>query len=125
MIYVWTDNDCLIAGAVDTKRIVGFAYDGTSPWDDRRYILKLDYGHTLTVSTSDMQNILSAMTEDSRRRKPGKWIHHKPFDCEHHNCNTCIECSCCGTWFGADSYAQTNYCPNCGAYMREEGGQDG
>lgn len=58
-------------------------------------------------------------------RKPGKWIHHKPFDCEHHNCNTCIECSCCGTWFGADSYAQTNYCPNCGAYMRGEGGQDG
>lgn len=56
-------------------------------------------------------------------RKTGKWIHHKPFDSEHHNCNTCIECSCCGTWFGADSYAQTNYCPNCGAYMRGEGGQ--
>lgn len=53
-------------------------------------------------------------------RKKGKWIHHKPFDCEHHNCNTCIECSCCGTWFGADSYAQTNYCPNCGAYMKGE-----
>ena len=62
--------------------------------------------------------------DEKPKRKTGMWIHHKPFDCEHHNCNTCIECSCCGTWFGADSYAQTNYCPNCGVYMREEGGQE-
>ena len=61
--------------------------------------------------------------DEKPKRKTGKWIHHKPFDCEHHNCNTCIECSCCGTWFGADSYAQTNYCPNCGAKM-EEGEQE-
>ena len=62
--------------------------------------------------------------DEKPKRKTGMWIHHKPFDCEHHNCNTCIECSCCGTWFGADSYAQTNYCPDCGAYMRGEGGQE-
>ena len=56
-------------------------------------------------------------------RKTGKWIFHEPFDCGRKNCNPCIECSCCRTWFGADCYAKTNFCPNCGADNRGE--QDG
>lgn len=61
MIYTITDNVNKIIGCVDTKRIVSFVYDGTSPDGDPRYILMLDWGHTLTVSALDMQHILSAM----------------------------------------------------------------
>lgn len=50
----------------------------------------------------------------------GKWIIHKPFDSGRHNCNECIECSVCGTWFGHDCYEISNFCPSCGADMREE-----
>jgi len=53
-------------------------------------------------------------------RKTGEWIVHQPFEDGHKNCNVCIECSCCRTWFGHDCYAETNFCPNCGADMRGE-----
>ena len=52
----------------------------------------------------------------------GKWIIHKPFDSGRHNCNECIECSVCGTWFGHDCYEISNFCPHCGAKM--DGGAD-
>lgn len=61
MVYVMIDEEGQVIGAVDTKRVVAFAYDGTSPNYEHRYILKLDYGHTLTISALDMQNILSTM----------------------------------------------------------------
>lgn len=64
MIYVLIDKDIRIIGAINTKRIVGFYYDGTSPDCDHRYILQLDWGHTLTVSALDMQHILSAMKKE-------------------------------------------------------------
>ena len=50
----------------------------------------------------------------------GEWIYHEPFDIAagHRNCNECIECSACGTWFDRDCYSLSNYCPNCGADMR-------
>ena len=65
MIYVVTDENDKILGAVDTKRIIGFVYDGTSLDYQPRYVLKLDWGHTLTVSAVDMQHILSAMETES------------------------------------------------------------
>ena len=49
-------------------------------------------------------------------REKGEWIEHEPF--EKRNCNICIECSVCHTWFGHDCYEKTNFCPNCGADMR-------
>lgn len=52
--------------------------------------------------------------------KHGQWILHKPFDNGRKNCNECIECSQCHTWFGYDCYAKTPYCPNCGAKMDGE-----
>lgn len=61
MIYTIIDKNGRIIGAVDTKRIVGFDYDGTSPEHNHRYILKLEWGHTMTVDVSDMQYILAAM----------------------------------------------------------------
>lgn len=67
MVYVMTNEEDQIIGAVDTKRVVAFAYEGTSPDYDHRYILKLDYGHTLTVSALDMQNILSAMEIEGKQ----------------------------------------------------------
>lgn len=54
-----------------------------------------------------------------------KWIIHKPFDSGRHNCNECIECSVCGTWFGHDCYEISNFCPNCGADMRQTGDENG
>lgn len=47
MIYVLIDKDNVITGAVDTKHIIGFVYDGTSPSYNPCYILKLTYGHDL------------------------------------------------------------------------------
>ena len=64
MIYTIIDKNDRIIGAVDTIRIVGFVYDGTSPECDPRYILKLDWGHTLQVSATNMQRILSAMQKE-------------------------------------------------------------
>lgn len=64
MIYVLIDKDERITGAVDTKRIIGFVFDGTSPEYDPRYTLKLDYGHDLQVGAVDMQNILGAMKKE-------------------------------------------------------------
>ena len=58
------DKDKRITGAVDTKRIIGFVFDGTSPEYDPRYTLKLDYGHDLQVGALDMQNILGAMKKE-------------------------------------------------------------
>ena len=54
----------------------------------------------------------------------GKWIIHNPFDSGRHNCNECIECSVCGTWFGHDCYEISNFCPNCGADMRQTGDEN-
>ena len=65
MIYVVTNKDNTITGAVDTKHIIGFVYDGTSSDYDPRYILKLTWGHDLTVSALDMQHILSAMENEA------------------------------------------------------------
>lgn len=65
MICIETDKFDRIISAVDTKRIVGFVYDGTSPEHDPRYILKLDWGHTLMVGSVAMQQILSAMMNEA------------------------------------------------------------
>ena len=62
-----------------------------------------------------------APTVDARPVKHGYWIEHPEFDSGHKNCNVCIECSECHAWFGHDCYAKTNFCPNCGADMREKG----
>jgi len=51
------------------------------------------------------------------KQKIGHWIFHKPFDKGHKNCNECIECSQCHTWYGYDCYIKTPYCPNCGLRM--------
>lgn len=67
MIYTIIDKNDKIISCVDTKRIVGFDYDGTSPDNNPRYILKLDWGHTLQVCALDMQRILSAMQKEEDR----------------------------------------------------------
>ena len=64
MIYVETNKNSQIVSVVDTNLIVGFVYDGTSPEYEPRYILKLEWGHTLTVSALAMQHILSAMKRE-------------------------------------------------------------
>ena len=48
----------------------------------------------------------------------GRWIDHEKF--ERKNCNVCIECSVCNTWFGHDCIPKTKFCPYCGARMKQE-----
>ena len=88
----------------------------------------LNYRGLVHISPYDFQGIAkyfaeqiaAAPTIDAVPVVSGKWIIHKPFDSGRHNCNECIECSVCGTWFGHDCYEISNFCPNCGADMREE-----
>lgn len=65
----------------------------------------------------DVEELMKAPVIDAKPVVYGVWIDHEPFDNGNDNCNKCIECSVCKTWFGHDCYAKTNYCPNCGAYM--------
>ena len=71
-----------------------------------------------------LRSIDSAPTIDAVPVVRGKWIIHKPFDSGRHNCNECIECSVCGTWFGHDCYEISNFCPSCGADMRQTGDEN-
>ena len=64
-------------------------------------------------------DLIESMPTIPAEPKTAEWIFHKPFDNGHKNCNDCIECSQCHTWFGYDCYAKTLYCPNCGARMEK------
>ena len=55
----------------------------------------------------DVHDIYNAPTADVVERKKGKWIQFVP---------GLYECSECGRF----SPTQENFCPNCGANMREE-----
>ena len=46
-------------------------------------------------------------------RKTGEWIPREDEDGEHYG----DKCSECGEWY-VMPYGKTNFCPNCGAYMR-------
>lgn len=74
------------------------------------------------VEQAYVDKMVELAVKETERPK-GKWIFHKPFDDGHKNCNECIECSQCHTWFGHDCYEKTSYCPNCGAEM-SGGGED-
>lgn len=85
----------------------------------KREIDSLDYylqNHTDDYSEESHTAMMMAISALSENK--GEWIEHEPF--EKKNCNICIECSVCHTWFGHDCYAKTNFCPNCGADMRGE-----
>lgn len=85
-----------------------------SDWIDR-------YGHEHSADEmAEYQRIEDLPVEDVRPVVRGKWIIHEPFDSGRHNCNECIECSVCGTWFGHDCYEISNFCPNCGCQMKGE-----
>ena len=61
----------------------------------------------------DRMNIENIPTADVQPVKHGRWIDHEMF--ERNNCNPCIECSVCNTWFGCDCFPKTRFCPNCGS----------
>lgn len=81
---------------------------------------KADTGGEYRALVWASSQIKSLPAADVRPVVRGKWIIHKPFYSGRHNCNECIECSVCGTWFGHDCYEISNFCPHCGADMREE-----
>ena len=91
--------------AVDRQKLIDLA----TSWD--KHFSDSDR----CVSLADIKALPPVQPE----QKMGKWILHKSFDNGHKNCNECIECSQCHTWFGHDCYAKTPYCPNCGAKMEE------
>lgn len=63
---------------------------------------------------------LYLMNLDESRSK-GKWIYHSSTELAqaqyNYPCKAYNECSACHTYFSADSYAKTPYCPQCGAEM--------
>lgn len=71
------------------------------------------------IAFSAIKSKISELPSVTPQQKIGRWIFHEPFDNGRKNCNECIECSQCHTWFGHDCYAKTPYCPKCGAKMIE------
>ena len=63
-------------------------------------------------------------TTDVQKKKYGRWIqeygfkeiHYSSDDIERYKISHGCSCSICSTW----NATKTNYCPNCGADMREE-----
>lgn len=49
-------------------------------------------------------------------RKTGRWMPYEDEDGEHYG----DTCSVCGEWY-VMPFGETNFCPNCGAYMGEKG----
>lgn len=77
-----------------------------------------DFSEDYTVT--EIQQALDMAIKALKQEQPkmGWWIFHKSFDNGYKNCNECIECSQCHTWFGYDCYNKTPYCPNCGSRMK-------
>ena len=53
----------------------------------------------------------------------GKWLHKEAYDFDEERWSSWAECSECGELAqvnGLGKYERTNFCPNCGADMREE-----
>ena len=72
---------------------------------------------------ADAMDFIEAIpAADVQPVKHGRWIDHKKF--ERKNCNVCIECSVCNTWFGHDCIPKTKFCPNCGARMDLKDGDE-
>ena len=72
------------------------------------------------VITSVMLHMIGNQpTVEAEPVKHGRWIDHEMF--ERNNCNPCIECSVCNTWFGCDCFPKTKFCPNCGAKLIKDG----
>lgn len=71
--------------------------------------------HVLEVSCERLM-------EQPTAEKVGKWTRHI---LKNANVPWGYDCSACGEWFviGEDTAERYNYCPNCGARMREDGGE--
>lgn len=77
-----------------------------------------DWAEFRGFTREEYEEFLNNAIETSEQEpKTGHWIFHKPFDSGHKNCNECIECSQCHTWYGYNYYIKTPYCPNCGLRM--------
>ena len=74
------------------------------------------YGEGYLQAIEHATAILELMpAADVQPVRHGRWIDHERF--ERKNCNVCIECSVCNTWFGHDCIPKTKFCPNCSARM--------
>ncbi len=79
--------------------------------------IRLPDGRTIRVEGISVPEIEYAPAVDPEEMWPkGKWIKHDDY----------TECSVCEYWYDSpeDETAdyRPNYCPNCGAYMREDQG---
>lgn len=110
---------CPFCNNIPTIRI----FVGKDGWRDR-YAVLCRYDEGGCGAESGLYHYKEEAVEAWNRRavKRGHWIEHEKF--ERKNCNVCIECSVCNTWFGHDVYPKTKFCPNCGADMRGESNAD-
>lgn len=78
-------------------------------------LLKCDFPYICEETLEELIDDAPTIEE----RKEGKWVDDgKPVDPDRDSC----WCSVCGAWLvGSDEYrVDHNFCPNCGADMREE-----
>ena len=86
------------------------AFDGVKVDEENCTEYDIGYNDGIDFAVSRLSVLPSAQLE----RKRGKWIPHEDEDGEHYG----DKCSECGEWY-VMPYGKTNYCPNCGADMRE------
>lgn len=114
MLKQQTCDDCITkAEVIDTihKTIYGFFDiaddDSEEPMSDKDKLL-------LTINKA-LSNAVKALPSVTPQRSKGKWIQTKD-DCDGVNFyDFSFECSKCKK----EQSFKSNYCPNCGAYMRE------
>lgn len=87
------------------------------------YPNNLNPSYTRYVAQMDERTRLKFMIADAPtiepERKNGKWINHRSD--EGHNIADCDQCGETMQWYDPDP--KPNFCPNCGSYNREEGGE--
>ena len=67
------------------------------------------------LDAEDINIVFQRIPPAQPERKRGEWIPHEDEDGEHYG----DKCSECGEWY-VMPYGKTNFCPNCGADLREE-----
>lgn len=76
-----------------------------------------------TANVVLLKDVMELPTADVKAVVRGKWLHKEAYDFDEERWSSWAECSECGELApvnGLGKYERANYCPNCGADMREE-----
>lgn len=85
---------------------------------DADTLQKRFFGEIL-MEVVDAEDIDNAPTIDAKPVVRGHWINEKVM-VKGYKAKYCYDCSVCGKSTGYEYFPISNYCPSCGANMREE-----